>query len=450
MTKDLTQGKPWKLIIGFAFPLFLGMLFQQFYSLVDTMIVGRFLGANALAAVGATGSINFLIIGFCNGVCSGFTIPVAREFGAKNYVKMRKVVANSAWLSGIFSIVMTVVTVLFCRQILELMRTPADIIDGAYEYIVIIFAGIPATYLYNLLSGIIRSVGDSKTPVIFLALASMTNIVLDIFFIGVLHTGVMGAGIATVISQAVSGLACLVYMSKKYDILKISKEEWQWDAKIVKILCSDGMPMGLQYSITAIGSVILQTAVNSLGTAAVAAVTAGSRLGFFFCTPFDALGSTMATYGGQNIGAGKVERIGEGLKAANIMGFIYSLVSFLVLAKFSSYLLLLFIDSSEVEIMKDAYLFMVVNSGAYFLLTLVNTMRFIIQGLGFGQFAMLAGVLEMIARTLAGIFLVPQFGFLGAAIASPLAWVFADAFLIPAYYRCVKRCKQGCSQTVSC
>ena len=432
MTKDLTQGNPWKLIVGFAFPLFLGMLFQQFYSLVDTMIVGKFLGANALAAVGSTGSINFLIIGFCNGVCSGFAIPVAREFGAKNYSKMRKVVANSAWLSMIFSAVMTVITVVFCKQILELMNTPADIIDGAYHYIVLIFAGIPVTYLYNMLSGIIRSVGDSKTPVIFLALASFINIALDLFFIGVLHTGVGGAG----------GIACLIYMNRKFEILKISKEEWKWDCKIAKVLCMDGVPMGLQYSITAIGSVILQTAVNSLGTAAVASMTAASRLNMFFCTPFDALGSTMATYGGQNIGAGKVDRIGEGLKAANIMGFIYSILAFVILTKFSSMLLLLFVDAGETEIIRDAHLFMMINSGAFILLTLVNVVRFMIQGLGFGQFAILAGVFEMIARTLAGLLLVPRFGFIGACFASPLAWLFADAFLIPAYYRCVRICKE--------
>lgn len=443
MTKDLTEGKPWRLIIGFAFPLFLGMLFQQFYSLVDTIVVGKFLGSNALAQVGSTGSINFLIIGFCNGVCSGFAIPVARAFGAKEYSSMRKVVAHSAWLSGIFAVVMTIITVLFCRQILEIMNTPKDIIDGAYQYIVIIFAGIPVTYLYNMLSGIIRSVGDSKTPVIFLALASVINIILDILLIGVLHTGVGGAGIATVISQAISGVACLIYMSKKYEILRISKEEWKWDTQIAKLLCMDGIPMGLQYSITAVGSVILQTAVNSLGTTAVASITAASRVSMFFCTPFDALGSTMATYGGQNIGAGKIDRIGEGLKAANIMGFIYSILAFLFLSQFSSVVLLLFVDATETEIIRAAQMCIMFNSGTYILLTMVNVVRFMIQGIGFSQFAVLAGVFEMIARTLVGIFLVPRLGFVGACLANPLAWVFADAFLIPAYYRCIKICKKN-------
>ena len=243
MTKDLTEGSPFRLIIGFALPLLFGMLFQQFYSLVDTMIVGKLLGASALAAVGSTGSINFLILGFCNGLCSGFAMPVARAFGAKDYSKMRKIVANSAWLSVIFAVLMTSVTTLFCRNILELMGTPSDILEGAYQYIVIIFAGIPVTFLYNMLSGIIRSVGDSRTPVIFLALASIINIILDILFIGVMHTGVRGAAIATVISQAISGVACLIYMSQKFEILHITKAEWKWERKLIKLLCM-GFPWG--------------------------------------------------------------------------------------------------------------------------------------------------------------------------------------------------------------
>lgn len=442
MTKDLTHDTPWKLIIGFAVPVLLGMLFQQFYSIVDTMIVGRFLGANALAAVGATGSINFLVIGFCNGICSGFAIPVAREFGAGNYSKMRRIVANSAWLSSAFALVMTLITVVLCRKILELMGTPEEIIDSSYSYIVIIFAGIPATFLYNILSGILRSLGDSKTPVIFLALASFINITLDIFFIGVVHTGVGGAAVATVISQAISGAACLIYMSRKFEVLSIKKEEWKWDFKLAKLLCSDGIPMGLQYSITAVGSVILQTAVNSLGTVAVASVTAANRLGMFFWTPFDALGATMATYGGQNVGAGKIQRVGEGLRAAVIMGVIYSIIAFSILALFSSTLCLLFIDKGEVEIIQKAHTFMMVNGVAYILLMLVNVVRFMIQGLGFGQLAILAGVLEMIARMIGGLVLVPRLGFMGAALANPLAWLFADLFLIPAYFYCVRQCKK--------
>ena len=279
MTKDMTQGSPMKLILGFTIPLLFGFLFQQCYSLVDTIIVGRFLGVDALAAVGSTGPLNFFIIGFCTGVCSGFSIPISHKFGAGDYVGLRKTVANTVWLSIIFSVVMTTVTVVACRMILILTKTPENIFEGAYEYFVIILLGIPVTYLYNLLSGIIRALGDSKTPVIFLTIAAVLNIFLDILFIVTFQMGIAGAAWATVLSQGIAGISCLFYMIKKFEILKIQKEEWAPDRHLMGILCNMGIPMGLQYSITAIGSVVLQTAVNTLGSGAVAAVTAASRVG---------------------------------------------------------------------------------------------------------------------------------------------------------------------------
>ena len=307
-TKDMTVGSPMKLILGFSVPLLFGFLFQQFYSVVDTVIVGQFLGMNALAGVGATGSINFMIVGFCMGVCSGFAIPVAHKFGARDYSGMRQIVANCVWLSLLFSAVMTVIVVFLCDDILRWMNTPEDIFEDAYSYILIIFIGIPATYLYNMLSGIIRSMGDSKVPLFFLVLSSVLNIGLDLLCIVNLRLGVAGAAIATVVSQLISGVLCLFYMIKRYEILHITKEEWKINTHHMKVLCGMGIPMGLQYSITAIGSVILQTAVNGLGSLAVASVTAAGKVSMFFCCPFDAMGSTMATYGGQNVGAKKLDR----------------------------------------------------------------------------------------------------------------------------------------------
>ena len=277
-TKELTSGSPMKLILGFAVPLLFGMLFQQFYSLMDTIIVGRYLGVTALAAVGATGSINFLIIGFCQGICNGFGLPVAQRFGARDYDGVRKYVGNSAILSVLIGGVLTALTVIFCRQILVLMQTPSDIIDLSYNYIVVIFAGIPAIILYNILSSYLRSLGDSITPVIFLIVAAVLNIGLDLFFIICLHWGVFGAAFATVLSQAVSGVLCLFVIIRKFDILHLKRSDWVLDASYVRNLLIMGLPMGLQYSITAIGSVILQTAVNTLGSGAVAAMTAGSRI----------------------------------------------------------------------------------------------------------------------------------------------------------------------------
>lgn len=304
-TRDMTVGSPMKHILGFTLPLLFGFLFQQFYGIVDTIIVGRFLGVNALAGVGSTGSVNFMTIGFCCGVCSGFAIPVAQKFGAGDYEGMRRNVANCVWLSIIFSALMTVVVVILCDEILIWTDTPSDIFQAAYDYILIIFIGIPTVYLYNMLSGILRSMGNSKVPLIFLLLSSALNIILDLVCIITFQMGVAGAAIATVASQLISGVLCLIYIVKRYEILHISKEEWKPDLHYMKILCSMGVPMGLQYSITAIGSVIMQTALNGLGAMAVAATTAANKVSMFFGCPFDAMGTTMATYGGQNVGAKK-------------------------------------------------------------------------------------------------------------------------------------------------
>lgn len=439
----MTSGSSMHLILGFAVPLLMGMLFQQFYSLVDTIIVGRFLGVDALAAVGATGSINFLIIGFCQGICNGFALPVAQRFGAKDYDGLRKYVGNSAVLSILFGAVITVLTVVFCRDILTIMRTPSDIIDLSYNYIVVIFAGIPAIILYNILSAYLRSLGDSITSVIFLIIAAVLNIGLDLLFILTFHWGVFGAAFATVLSQAFSGVLCLLLIIWKFDILHLKRDDWKLDPFYVKYLCIMGLPMGLQYSITAIGSVILQTSVNSLGSAAVASMTAGSRISMFVVCPFDALGSTMATYGGQNVGAGKLDRLGKGLRSATILGAIYSVFILMILIFFGRYLIYLFVKPSETTVIEQASRFLIINAAFYIPLSLVNIVRFLIQGMGFSGFAVFAGVFEMIARALVGLALVPVFGFTAACFASPLAWVFADCFLIPAFFHCRKRLRSG-------
>lgn len=439
--RDMTKGNVFNIILGFAIPLLLGMLFQQFYSMVDTIIVGKYLGVSALASVGSTGSINFMIIGFCMGVCNGFAIPVAQKFGAGNFKKLRKYVFNSGFLAIVFSVVMTLIVCVFCRQILIAMRTPEDIIQGAYSYIYVIFLGIPATYLYNLLSGIIRSLGDSKTPLFFLIISSIINIILDLFLIIYMHMGVAGAAWATVIAQAISGILCLIYMRKKYSVLKFESDELKIDGYCIRRLCYMGVPMGLQYSITAIGSVILQAAVNGLGSIIVAAVTAAGKISMFLCCPFDALGSTMATYTGQNIGAGKLERISEGIKKSMIIGSVYSIVALMISVFFGKSLALLFVNENEIEILAKVSENLIIVAAFYIPLCIVNVVRFTIQGMGYSTFAILAGVCEMIARALCGFILVPIFGYVAVCLASPIAWIFADAFLIPAYKYVINKSK---------
>ncbi len=439
-SKDLTQGKPMKLILGFGIPLLLGLLFQQLYNMVDSIIVGQLLGVNSLAAVGSTGSINFMILGFCMGICNGFAIPIAQSFGAKDTKNLKKYIANSVWMSILFSAIITTTVGILTHSILAWMKTPNAIIDEAYTYIFIVFMGIPATFLYNITSGILRSLGNSVIPVVFLIFSSTLNIILDLLLVKPL--GVAGAAIATVTSQAISGILCVIYMIHKYRSLHFQREDWTFSPNHCLNLCSMGIPMGLQYSITAIGSVLLQTSVNNMGETFVAAVAAGSKISIFMCCPFDAMGSTMATYGGQNIGAKRLDRIHQGLKDCTKLGIVYALVAFTFLATFGKQLALLFVDAQETKLIEYIYRFLLGNSAFYIPLALVNIIRFMIQGLGYSRFAILAGVCEMIGRGISGILLVPAFGFTFVTVASPLAWILADAFLIPAYIYVMKQLQQ--------
>ena len=441
--RDLTTGAPMGLLLSFMLPLLLGMLFQQFYNMVDTMVVGKFLGVEALAGVGSTGSINFLVIGLCNGICAGFAIPVAQKFGQRDFDGLRKFVGNMIWLSVFFAGVITFVTTLLCRDFLVWMRTPEDTFAYAYDYIFLIFLGIPATMLYNLLSGIIRSLGDSRTPLYFLIFSSLLNVALDLAFIVSLQMGVAGAGWATLLSQLISGLLCLWYMAGHFPVLKMRREDLRPDSSYMLRLLAMGLPMGMQYSITAIGSILLQTAVNSLGAAAMAAMTAGSKVCMFTVCPFDAIGSTAATFAGQNIGAGKPERVHQGVKDASILGIAYSALILLVLIRWGGSLTTIFLDAGNAEaanvIIPMSRRFLICNAIFYIPLLYVNLLRFTIQGLGFSNLAVLAGVFEMVARGVFGLCLVPFFGFGAVCFANPAAWVMADVFLFPAYYACMKK-----------
>ncbi len=451
--RDLTQGNPMKLILGFMLPLLLGMLFQQFYNMVDTIVVGRFIGLNALAGVGSTGSINFLVLGFVIGMCAGFAIPVAQKFGSKDIDQLKKYVGNTVWVSIAFAAVLTAATCILCGKILEWMNTPEDVFKEAYDYIFVIFLGIPVTFLYNILSGFIRSLGDSKTPVIFLVISSLLNIVLDIFTIVVLNMGVAGAGWATVISQAFSSLLCIIFIIKRFEILHLRKEDLKPDFYYIGRLCGVGLPMGLQYSITAIGTIIIQTAVNGLGSVYMASITAGSKVGQFMCCPFDAMGSTMATFGGQNVGAGELKRVKRGLFDCILLGIIWSVLALAIALLFGGDLASLFLDPSDpktaenIELIKEyAGHFLVINALFYIPLAFVNIVRFMIQGMGSSQVALYAGVFELVARGVVAIVFVPIFGFEAVCYANPMAWILADMFLIPAFFACYNHVRKRLGQ----
>ena len=438
-SKEMTSGPCLPLIFNFTLPLLLGNMLQQTFSLIDAAIGGKFLGINALASVGASTSVVFLILGFCNGCCGGFGIPVAQKFGARDYVSMRRLVSVSLKLAGMMSVGIALITCLLCAFILRTMQTPENIFQDAYWYLLITFIGVPCTFFYNLLSSIIRALGDSKTPFWFLLFSTVLNVLLDLLCILVFHWGVAGAAIATVFSQGVSAVLCYFYMYRKFEILRMQPADKRFRPELARQLIFVGVPMGLQFSITAIGSIMLQSANNALGTACVAAFTAAMRIKMFFLCMLESLGIAMATFCGQNYGAGKPERIWTGVKAASLMMIVYVAAVAIILWGFSEKFVLLFGEPSETEIIADAALFLHISVSFFPVLGLLCILRYSIQGAGYTKLAMFSGVSEMIARILVSVVAVPLWGFWAVCFGDPTAWVFADAFLIPAFIYVYRR-----------
>lgn len=435
--KSLTEGSPFKILILFTLPLLLGLAFQQLYGMIDTIVVGRFLGVDALAGVGSTGPINFLILGFCSGICSGFAIPVAQKFGEKDLPGLRRIVGNIVWLSAAFSVVITLLVCLMCRRILTWMHTPEETFSYAYDYIFIIFLGIPSMILYNVLSGIIRSLGNSRVPLYFLLFSSALNIVLDLVLILKAGMGVAGAAWATVISQIVSGLMCLVYIVRSCPVLKLGRDDLRPRRQESGKLLSMGVPMGLQYTVTAVGCTVLQGAVNVLGPTAMAAVSAANRVQSLLVTPFDSIGISSATYVGQNTGAGDIGRIRGGVRAGLLMGAVWCVLGLCTVYLWGENFLMLFLDPSGQqtgEILAWGQKFLILNAVNYLPLVCVNLFRSAVQGMGYSVPAVLAGVLELAGRAAAAFMFVPSLGFTAVCLASPAAWILADIFLIPMYF----------------
>lgn len=429
----MTHGKPMSLILGFCLPMLLGNLFQQLYSMVDTIIVGKFIDVDALAGVGSTGSVSFLIIGFTMGITSGSCILPAQSFGAGNYSEMRRYIANAIYLCIATTVVVTVLAVTLFYPLLQLMQTPSEIIDIAYDYIIVVFGGICVTMAYNLMAGILRAMGDSRSPLYFLILASVINIGLDLLFIIVCNMGVAGAGWATVISQGISAVLCFIYIRRSYPMLRFEKDEFRLDGKRLFNIARISVPMGLQFSITAVGSVILQSAVNSIDKIAVAAVTAAGKMQNMIVAPLETLGITMATYAGQNLGIGNIKRVQNGVKSSLAAGLIYSLAAFGAVWLFSSSLCLLFVDAEETEVINQAVHFIRVNACFYPVLAFLFVFRNVLQGLGYSLLPMMAGACELAARVIIAVGFVPVFGFDAACFASPLAWAAAVILLTVVY-----------------
>ena len=438
MEKNMTAGSPAKAILSFTLPVFIGNVFQQFYNMADTMIVGKFVGTNALAAVGSTGTITFLLWGLIMGAAAGFTVITSQRFGAGDMDGMRKTAGNAAVLSVLFTILLTGASMLCMKSLLHLMHTPEDIFEGAYSYIMIFCAGIAAQMLYNFLSCILRALGNSKTPLYFLILAALLNIALDLLFIISFRMGVAGAALATVISQGISGLLCLIYILKRVPVLKLSKYDWKLDGHIAGIQIRIGLPMALQYSITAIGGMIMQSSLNLLGSTMVAAFTAASKIDQVATQAYVALGTTMSTYCAQNTGAGEIRRIRQGFRSATLIGFIYSVVAATLLMTVGKYMTYLFISTNASEIIDSVDLYLKCMSLFFLPLTIVNVYRNGLQGMGFGLLPMMAGVAELFGRSIVAFLAARQRSYFIVCLAHPAAWLLASILLLVMYFFILK------------
>lgn len=433
MTKNMTSGSPLKIIILFFIPVLLGNIFQQFYNMVDTIIVGQYLGPKALAAVGSTGCLMFLVLGFANGIAQGFGVMISHAFGAQDIKLLKHYVAVSLMLTGLISVALTIPTVAASRELLMWMNTPEDILIFADDYIRVIFAGIICTMAYNVAAGILRGVGDSKTPLYFLIFSSVLNIVLDLFFIVVVKLGTAGAAYATVISQGVSTALCFIYMFRKFDILKTRKTDYYLDGRSVWKMLSVGIPMALNYSITAVGTMILQSAVNVFGSSVVAAFTAASKVSNIATQTMPTLGTTMATYCGQNLGAGKYNRIFKGMRQAFFLCFAAAGIAAAICMLGGPAIMGWFIHNPSDEILTYGMQYLYAVSIFMLPLAWIFAYRNALQGLGQGLVPMLSGIVELLSRYAVVVVCAESIGYAGICFADPAAWLTTGLLLMVTY-----------------
>lgn len=434
MAKDMTSGKPIKLIWNFTIPLLIGNLFQQLYNMADTFIVGRTIGVHALASVGSTGSIIFLILGFANGLTAGLAIPLAQRYGAKNYSGVKRSFYVSILISAVVAILLTILSMVFCRQILEIMQTPVEIIDGAYDYLMVIFAGIFSSMAFNLLSNIFRSIGDAKTPLYFLVIACIMNIILDVVFIAGFGMGVEGAGYATVLSQIFSALACILYIWKKIPILRLNSKDFIAESLDVKEHIRISFPMAFQSSIIAIGAIIIQITLNQLGATAVAAYTAAQKIDQVAILPMMSFGVTMATFVAQNYGAKKYDRIWRGVRDCIKLSLTFAISVGIILNLFSPIFIRAFVGVGHEEVVELGAIYFITNGTMYSLLSLLFIYRYTLQGVGKTFTPTVAGIMELCMRAFAAVVLSNLYGYTGATMANPLAWLGSLIPLMIAYY----------------
>lgn len=433
MPKALTTGTPWKVILIFAVPLLIGNVVQQLYQVVDAMVVGQHLGVNALAAVGTTGSLMFLLIGFAWGMTSGFAIPTAQAFGAGDLVAVRRSIAAGTILTGIATVAITAIGVIFARSMLELLQTPEVLLDEATSFATVSFAGSITTMYFNYLSAIIRAKGDSRTPLVFLVVSCLVNIGLVIVFVQYLGLGVAGAGLATVAAQLLSVTLCLIYVRKTIPEFHLQREDWLAAPSAMAEQLRIGVPMGFQASIIAIGSLAVQVRLNVLGAEAVAAFTTATRVDGLAGAFLASLGLAVSTFVAQNYGAQKIDRILVGVRQGIFIAIGTAILLAFTLITGGNTIIRMFVGQNSESVVAMAHEYLVVAGLTYVALAILFVTRSALQGLGRVLIPTLSGVLELILRVGAAVFLGGIFGFSGIVWASPLAWIAAVLVLLPAW-----------------
>ena len=420
--KDLTTGKPLKLILQFALPLFIGQLFQLFYSLVDTRIVGETLGDTALAAVGATSTLSDLLISLLTGITNGFGIIIATYFGAKNELSMKKAIGSTILLGTGMALITSIVSLLFLSPILSFLNVSNELLPLSASYISVILIGLVAATFYNCCAAILRALGDSFTPLIFLVISTILNIFLDYAFILYLHMGVAGAAYATVLSQALSAVTCFIYMRKKYPNLRLVKEDFIPNREVNKKLISTGASMAFMAAFVQLGTFSLQTSINTFGTNTIVAHTAARKVTSIFMMPWGALGTTLATYCGQNLGAGKYTRIKKGLRDTTLLSWGWCILVLLAAYTIAPQLIQLITATKEAEIVETATLYLRVNTIFYFIPTVICLFRNAMQGFGDAKTPVFSSALELLTKVVVAFLLAPAIGYWGIIISEPVAW----------------------------
>ncbi len=421
--KDLTVGKPGKLILSFALPIALGNIFQLCYSFADVWIVGRTLGNNALAAVGSTSTLNDLIVGFLLGLTNGFAVITAQNFGAKNESGMRKSVAHSIGLGFIISIVLTFFSVAFLTPILNLLNIPKEHFVNAYAYARVILLGMTASMVYNICASILRAIGDTVTPLIFLIISAVMNVILDFVLIANVGMGVEGAAYATVISQIASAVLCVIYMYIKYPVLHLKGEDFKPSKEMIGHLMSCGMSMGLMNSLVAFGTVALQSSINTFGTNIIVAHTAARKLTSFFMMPFGVLGMTMAAYCAQNYGAEKYSRIRQGVFRSVVYAWIWCAFLIVLIYTCAPAMLRAITSTDVAEIIDTAALYLRINCVLYFVTAVISIFRNALQGVGEHRTPIISSGIELAGKVAVVMFLAPRIGYMGIILSEPIVWV---------------------------